>query len=132
MVEDKLYDKLLSLPRIMRSSSDDQKLVVLNILLGYFNLLGDKLADILTSISVLEKLIKSFIQVSWYSVFRFSPHFIVKSNRGKSFSEAPIILSAPGHIMVGVGDAEVQSPLKPQPALEVAQFSALKRNFNSC
>lgn len=62
-IEEKLYEKLLSLPRIMRSSNDDQKVHVLNVLLGLFNLLGHKLADILNSLSLLEKLLKSFIQV---------------------------------------------------------------------
>ena len=62
-IEEKLYDKLLSLPRVMKSTNDDQKIIILNVLLGYFNLLGDRLTDVLNSISVLEKLLKSFIQV---------------------------------------------------------------------
>ena len=47
----------------MKSANDDQKLIVLNILLGYLNLLGEGLANVLNSMSVLEKLLKSFVQV---------------------------------------------------------------------
>ena len=47
----------------MKSASDEDKLIHLNVLLGYFNLLGDRLADVLNSLSILEKLLKSFVQV---------------------------------------------------------------------
>ena len=49
----------------MKSANDEDKLIHLNILLGYFNLLGDRLADVLHSLSVLEKLLKSFVQVQY-------------------------------------------------------------------
>ena len=65
IIEEKLYDKLLSLPRIMKSANDDKKIITLSVLLGYFNLLGDRLANVLNSMPVLEKLLKSFIQVSF-------------------------------------------------------------------
>lgn len=62
-IEDKLYERLLSLPRVMRSMNDDQKLISLNIVLGYFNLMGKQLSKVFNSITMLEKIMKSFIQV---------------------------------------------------------------------
>ena len=68
-IQEKLYERLLSLPRVMKSANDEDKLIHLNILLGYFNLFGDRLADVLHSLSVLEKLLKSFVQVQYKLMF---------------------------------------------------------------
>ena len=65
-VEGKLYERLLALPRIMRGADDDQKLMFLNIIAGYFNLLESQISKVLNSMVMLEKIIKSFIQVSFW------------------------------------------------------------------
>ncbi len=47
----------------MRSADDKQKLTVLNSVLGYITFLGSQIAKVFNSLTMLEKIVKAFLQV---------------------------------------------------------------------
>ena len=65
LIQEKLYEELLSMPRIMSSStSDSAKVAKLQTLIGYLQFFGDKLHKVVNSLPHLEKLLTALLQVS--------------------------------------------------------------------
>eukprot|EP00794_Sanderia_malayensis_P005518 gene5518-6203_t len=62
IIEDSLHTSLLSLPRIMKRVNDKEKLIVLNSILGYITFLGCDVAKVFNSLTILEKVVKAFLQ----------------------------------------------------------------------
>ncbi len=65
MVEESLYERLLSLPRVMQGGNEKQKLMILNAVLGYITLLGDKISKVFNTLAMLDKVVKAFLQVCY-------------------------------------------------------------------
>ncbi|XP_077867574.1 TELO2-interacting protein 1 homolog [Saccoglossus kowalevskii] len=63
ILEENLHTLMTSLPRLIRTADDSQKLSTLNLVLGYLKLLGDKVNSLLYSASHLRRLSTALIQV---------------------------------------------------------------------
>ncbi|XP_070560811.1 TELO2-interacting protein 1 homolog isoform X2 [Ptychodera flava] len=63
ILEENLHSLMTSLPRLMRTTGDSQKLATLNLVHGYLKLLGNKLNTMLHSVSHLKRLSVALIQV---------------------------------------------------------------------
>ncbi|KAM4609805.1 TELO2-interacting protein 1 homolog [Polymixia lowei] len=63
VLSENLHTLATSLPRLMRTSDDQKKLFVLNVLLGYLKVLGPLVTVVLNSATHLERLSKALMQV---------------------------------------------------------------------
>ncbi|KAF0036699.1 hypothetical protein F2P81_012011 [Scophthalmus maximus] len=63
VLSENLHSLATSLPRLMRTSDDQQKLFVLNVFLGYLKVLGPLVSVVLNSAAHLERISKALMQV---------------------------------------------------------------------
>ena len=63
LLEENLHSALTSLPRLMRIGDDSKKIQSLNLVLGYLNLLGNRLSSLLNSSAHLKRLSLALVQV---------------------------------------------------------------------
>ncbi|XP_068606861.1 TELO2-interacting protein 1 homolog [Brachionichthys hirsutus] len=63
VLSENLHSLATSLPRLMRTSAEQQKLFVLNVFLGYLKLLGPLVSAVLNSAAHLERISKALMQV---------------------------------------------------------------------
>lgn len=68
LLEENLHSTLTALPRLMRTADDAKKIQSLNLVLGYMNLLGNRLNSLLNSSSHLKRLSLALVQVTELSV----------------------------------------------------------------
>lgn len=64
VLSENLHSLATSLPRLMRTSDDQKKLFVLNVLLGYLKVLGPLVSVVLNSAAHLDRISKALMQVS--------------------------------------------------------------------
>ncbi|XP_068709692.1 TELO2-interacting protein 1 homolog [Montipora foliosa] len=68
LLEENLHSALTSLPRLMRIGDDSKKIQSLNLVLGYLNLLGNRLSSLLNSSAHLKRLSLALVQVLEFDV----------------------------------------------------------------
>lgn len=63
VLSENLHRLATSLPRLMRTSDDHNKMFVLNVFLGYLKILGPSVSVVLNSAAHLERISKALMQV---------------------------------------------------------------------
>ena len=70
VLSENLHSLATSLPRLMRTSDDQNKLFVLNVFLGYLKVLGPLVSVVLNSAAHLERISKALMQVMSAAVYQ--------------------------------------------------------------